>query len=190
MLLESPNYIRTFSGGYFFPDNVEHLEPNMEDIAHALSSMNRYNGHLQEFYSVAQHSVLVCQEAGALMLEANPSIDSNSFNKFMLQALLHDATEAYMPDMPSPIKRMLPDFQKLENKLQKHIYRYFHLPEETHYIIKQVDRDIRGSEIRCMSKWYEGEDAMGLLITPWTRGEAKRAFLSTYSFIMQGIVNA
>lgn len=180
----SNDYIRTYTGGYFYPNNIEALEPNIEDIAHALSSMNRYNGHLQEFYSVAQHSVLVSEIAGQKMFSANPTMDQTSFKKFLLQALLHDATEAYMPDMPSPIKKFLPDFQELEKKLQKHIYRCFGLPEETHYLIKQVDRDIRGSEMNCLSSWNEGEDILGIEIHPYGIVGSRKEFLKAYTNII------
>lgn len=86
----SSTWIQTFTGRKFFP-----LDPNLndiaiEDIAHALSNLCRFAGHVRKFYSVAQHSVLVshhCHPDNALA------------------GLLHDASEAYLLDMPRPLKR-------------------------------------------------------------------------------------
>lgn len=179
-------YIRTFSGGYFYPKRVEELSPSLVDIAHALSLVCRYNGHLKWFYSVAQHSMIVEEIATERMLKVNRTIDSTSLRKFRTQALLHDATEAYLPDMPSPIKQFLPDFKVLEKKLQQHIYRSFALPENTHAIIKEVDTQIRISEMRCMQDWEEGQAIVDMnedaskFIFPMESRIAEQRFLNRY----------
>lgn len=67
------------------PDQIE-----LKDIAHSLSNICRFNGHCKEFYSVAQHSVVVA---------------SISPYEHKLAALMHDASEAYLCDLPTPIKR-------------------------------------------------------------------------------------
>ncbi|HET8885571.1 MAG TPA: hypothetical protein VFM70_04370 [Salinimicrobium sp.] len=102
--------IRTSSGIYI---NV--FEPTeemicIEDIAHSLAHQCRFGGHLPEFYSVAQHSVLC-----SLMVP----------EKLKLQALLHDASEAYLLDMPKPIKERLPDYKKIEDNLMQVIAKKF-----------------------------------------------------------------
>ena len=101
-------WTQTWTGKKF---SVENLSPEMiciEDIAHSLSMQCRYNGHLSQFYSVAQHSVECVDLARA---RHEPT------HYECLQVLLHDAAEAYIGDLPLPIKRLLPEFAALENRI-------------------------------------------------------------------------
>jgi 5'-deoxynucleotidase YfbR-like HD superfamily hydrolase len=94
--------IRTNSGLYI---NVFDPKPEMlciEDIAHGTAYQPRFAGHLNRHYSVAQHSILASERATP---------------KNKLAALLHDGSEAFMLDMPTPIKAMLPDYKMYENQL-------------------------------------------------------------------------
>lgn len=121
------NSIRTFTGKVF---DLKILDPEsicIEDIAHALSNTARFGGHLKEFYSVAQHSVHMAQMAS---------------ENFKLEALLHDASEAYLGDMPSPFKRIMPEYKEYENKLMQVIADKFgfSLPISGH--IKYLDKQI------------------------------------------------
>lgn len=83
------DWIQTFSGKKFFPLEPEKNEYDIHDIAHALSLKCRFGGHCQRFYSVAEHCVRV---ADIVAPESK------------LWALLHDAAEAYLPDVCQPIK--------------------------------------------------------------------------------------
>lgn len=89
------------------------------EIAHALGNACRYGGHCSQFYSVAEHSVLVSEIAEELKL-CDP-----------FEALMHDASEAYIVDIPGPWKHLLPDYQKLEADLERKIQRFFGLPAKT-----------------------------------------------------------
>ena len=100
--LYTPNCIRTYSDIYINPFNPLPEKINIEDIAHSLSMQCRFAGHLPKFYSVAQHSVQC-----SFMVAP----------KFKLQALLHDASEAYLLDIPSPVKNLIPFYKQAENKL-------------------------------------------------------------------------
>ena len=96
--------IRTYSGHYFdvFDPNPDHIE--IEDIAHSLSMLCRFAGHIKSFYSVAEHSIWV----------------ANKVHKtHALTALLHDASEAYLIDLPKPIKDEIPQYLELENNLMR-----------------------------------------------------------------------
>ncbi len=85
---------RTFTGQLFTYCPVRQESIRIQDIAHALSNICRFNGHTKEFYSVAQHSMLV-----AFQMPGTP--------EEKLAALLHDAAEAYVCDIPSPMKPYL-----------------------------------------------------------------------------------
>ena len=116
--------IKTFTGHYIDVFNPKPETITIEDIAHALSNTARWGGHTEYFYSVASHSLWV---ADNVPLE------------FQLEALLHDGTEAYIGDMPKPIKMYLPDFNKLEKNLDIAIRNKFGLPLIISSIVKQAD---------------------------------------------------
>lgn len=104
------NSIRTYTGLVF---DLAIMDPDticIEDIAHALSNTARFGGHLNKLYSVAQHSCYVA-------IKSSP--------KQRLAGLLHDASEAYLGDMPSPFKKMMPDYCALEDKLMAVIAKKF-----------------------------------------------------------------
>src|SRR5207244_9677156 len=104
----SDTWIQTYSGRRF--DLLEPSEEMIEiiDIAHGLSLEVRFNGATRFPYSVAQHSLLVCQFTG---------------NKCKLYGLLHDAAEAYCKDIPSPLKRWLEiRYTGIENKISACIF--------------------------------------------------------------------
>lgn len=83
----------------------------LQDIAASLNWLCRFNGHCSRFYSVADHSVLVARE-----------LESVHGPRLALHGLLHDAAEAYMGDMASPLKRLFPEFKKMEEKTLRVIY--------------------------------------------------------------------
>ncbi len=132
--LFTPDCIRTFSGKYV---NVFDPKPEMfciEDIAHALSHQPRFSGHLRDFYTVAQHSYHCSQSVG---------------RPWAYAALMHDASEAYLLDMPSPIKARMPEYKALEDNLMKMIAEVFGfqypLPDE----VKVIDRIMLQKEWDC-----------------------------------------
>ncbi len=99
-------WIQTFTGKKFPLDDPDPDQIYIEDIAHALSLLCRFNGHCTKFYSVAEHSVHVSRE-----------IDP----KLAMIGLLHDAAEAYLGDVPSPLKTQLPQFKEFEWKMEQAI---------------------------------------------------------------------
>ena len=101
-------YITTYTGKHFKP-----TEPNPElfdiaDIAHALSLICRGNGHVKTFWSVGEHCICCAKEAKARGLS----------DRMVLACLLHDASEWYMSDVPSPFQRELPEYNEREERLQ------------------------------------------------------------------------
>ncbi|OYV45337.1 MAG: hypothetical protein B7X10_05885 [Burkholderiales bacterium 21-58-4] len=90
-------HMLTVSGSDFVPCRLTIADIRIEDIAHALSLICRFGGHTKEHYSVAQHSLLVSRILASA--GASPEIQ--------LAGLMHDAHEAYIGDIPTPIKNAL-----------------------------------------------------------------------------------
>ncbi len=116
------NVIETSQGHYFRfresdkKEGADIITPesviDINDIAHALSNICRFTGHTREFYSVAQHSVLC-----SYILPG----------EFGLEKLLHDAAEAYIGDMSTPLKSLFPDYIELEKSVSNRIADHFGL---------------------------------------------------------------
>lgn len=105
----------------------------VEDIAHSLSQIIRFTGHAMAPYTVAQHSLLVAE-----LLEP----------RHRLWGLLHDASEAYLGDVASPLKSLLPEYKVLEEKFQKVIAGRYDLPWPMPKEVKDADRQALMTEKR------------------------------------------
>lgn len=123
--LYHPDSIRTFTGQYVNPLNPDPDTICIDDIAHALSQICRFGGHLPYFYSVADHSLAVSYSLPA---------------EHVLAGLLHDASEAYLCDIPSPVKRMITGYAEAEDRLMKVIAEKFGFPWPLPEVIKAEDR--------------------------------------------------
>lgn len=133
------NYITTFSKLKFNPINPNKKDISIDDIAHSLSLLTRANGHFPEFYSVAQHCILCCEE----------SIARGYSNKVSLACLLHDASEAYMSDITRPVKKNLPKYLDIEENLQGIIYNNFlgeNLNEKEVDLVNVIDNTLLYNE--------------------------------------------
>ena len=135
------SYITTFSGTHFDPVNPEENLIEVKDIAHALSLLCRANGHVQFFYSVAQHAIACTKEAKARGLS----------ERIQFGCLLHDASEAYLSDITRPIKKKLTVYLEIESNLQKAIWnKFFKIPltaEELKQIF-EIDDDMLSYEFK------------------------------------------
>lgn len=102
--------IQTYSGLLVDPLHLSIQDIRLEDIAHALSNLCRFTGHVKRFYSVAEHSVRCSWYAHSWAAR---------------DALMHDASEAYLQDLPSPIKRVngMEKYRAAEGVAQKVISR-------------------------------------------------------------------
>ncbi len=116
------SHITTYTGLHFDPINPKEEWIRNIDIAHALSLICRGNGHMKHFYSVAQHSINCAKEAK----EKGFSL------RVQLGCLLHDASEAYLSDVTRPVKKLLPQYLEVENRLQEMIWNHWlHTPLST-----------------------------------------------------------
>ena len=167
------DWIQTYSGKQFWP-----LEPRIEDvdigdIAHALSNLCRYGGHVERFYSVAQHSYFVSKVVP---------------QEHALRGLLHDAAEAYLIDVPRPIKRSvgMEAYTVAEKVLQAAIYERFGLPPEDPPCIKTADNHLLRTEQRDLMKPAPAEwkdyrvGALRMRIEPWSPRGAEISFLHRF----------
>jgi len=125
--LYTENCIRTFTGKYFDPFNPDPEMICIEDIAHALSHQCRFGGHLPEFYSVAEHCYHVSNAVPA---------------EHRLAGLLHDASEAYLLDIPRPLKSRLTNYKEVEDKLMRVIAQKFGFEYPLHESVKKADETL------------------------------------------------
>lgn len=176
-LTDTPDIVTITGTVFTFLDPKPKLI-KIEDIAHALAHTCRFSGHTKKFYSVADHSLRVsklCYQLGGRQLA--------------YVGLLHDATEAYLTDMPSPIKRYLPDYQKLEANLWRAIATRFGLPETLPDEVHYADKVLLVTEGRdlCAGNWYRDWSVLPLddVIRPLSPHEARLEFLNTFDLYKQ-----
>lgn len=166
-------WILSYTGQKLYP-----LDPKMEDIrlldiAHSLSRICRFNGHAENFYSVAEHSVRVSYLC--------PQEDQ-------LSGLLHDSSEYLLCDLPSPLKH-LPEFafyREAELRLQTMIYKLFGCPEQEPLSVKKADLILLATESRDLMggplhpDWVQVAKPLEAEIRPMSPVEAKDAFLERF----------
>lgn len=155
--------INTFSGIQFDANNPEYDDVLLEDVAHGLSNVCRYGGQCPRFYSVAEHSVLVSNLL-EYVFQANHTVQ--------LEGLFHDAHEAYLGDIPTPLKRVLTGYEPLATKVQTQ-FELKYLPRGIKTQPDLVDRadklalrlevEAFGWEERFNWNWKNDEDYMTFL---------------------------
>lgn len=173
----------TASGKRYWPADPRPEDIDINDIAHALSMQCRFGGHVKEFYSVAQHSVHVsehCSPADALW------------------GLLHDASEAYIVDIPRPLKYAagMEGYLALERKMMHAVCDAFGLPREMPASVRAADELLLASEAcllmpdtgdAAVQHWgIERLDAPACAI-PWTPEHARQRFLARFHELTEGV---
>lgn len=156
------------------------------DIAHALAMKCRYGGHTDVFYSVAEHSVRLSE---ALEAE-NPAAPA----AILMQGLMHDAAEAYLVDLPRPIKPEFPRFLEIEATVERAVFERFHLQYPWPDVVNEFDRRILSDEMDAILDWSE-EDWVKYLPKVntekvsgpfgWTWQAAKKKFLDRFHELEQ-----
>lgn len=172
------SWILTNSGRH-----VSLLDPQPEqieigDIATSLSRECRFAGQTRLFYSVAQHSVMVSRECVG----------------FEIEGLLHDAAEAYLRDIPQPLKELLPRYREIEANLTCAIRARYSLPMVNHKLaVMKHDLRVLATERRdLMPKdpdypWpcLASVKPLPSKIIPWSADDAKTVFLDTFFYLVQ-----
>ena len=168
------DWIQLLSRKPFYPLDPRSAEIEIEEIAWSLSMQCRYTGHIKFFYSIAEHSVLIAKSVP---------------REFALWGLLHDASEAYLHDVPKPLKAYLPEYRQWEDQLQQCIAERFNLPWPIPAIVKDQDLNILQNERASvlnppLKEWnYGGEAIPGLTIHGWSQQQAYAEFMILYEKI-------
>lgn len=159
---------------------VDLVEPTanmicIEDIAHALSQICRFTGHLNQFYSVAQHSLMVC--------DLLP-------DELKLTGLLHDAAEAYTGDMASPLKSLCREYRLIQENFEQVIANKYNLVYPFPAEVKITDMQALVTEAEQLFLYYPYwiKDYIKLLdieIIPVGPIEAERLFMDKFNELME-----
>lgn len=182
-------WVRTYTGRKFFPLDPRPEDVNIFDIAHALSNMCRFGGHVREFYSVAEHSVRVSLR----LRQMGESI------AVQLWGLLHDAGEAYLFDACRPVKVVMPELSTIEGRIMLAICDHFELPPIPSHAVHQADNELLVTEARDLlprgvEEW-EGIDRypppLKEVIRPWSAGFiAEERFLRRFAALRAGVMES
>src|SRR5829696_2066447 len=172
-------YLQTVSGRWVNPFDPDPAQLDAGDIARALANQCRFGGHSRVFYSVAQHSVIVSR----LVEERGGDVED------AFAALMHDATEAYLGDMPHPLKHRSPlgaAFKDAEDHLEEALRQRFAIKPDVPEI-KRADRALLATERRAFSSeaWHwpelEGVEPLDLELVALPPDDAARTFAQRYA---------
>lgn len=171
------DWLQTQSGVAYWPLSPRAEDVRIEDIAHALSHLCRFGGHCSRFYSVAEHSVLVSRVVPP---------------EHALQALLHDATEAYMVDVPRPLKKFLSNYEEIEDRNWRVIAEHFGVPYEMHPSVKHAGNTVLLAEKAELlgpspHPWEWARDLEPASVTVWgySATAARKSFLQRYHMLKE-----
>ena len=171
----SEAWIETAGGTKF---DILDTRPEMiqiDDIAHALSQMNRFTGHCKFPYPVAQHSRL-----GSYLIHPD----------YALQFLLHDASESFLGDMNRPMKHYTEAgkvYRVIEHRIQRIIYKRFGCSAQEHPLVKDMDDEMLYAEkaqlmgdLPWETRWGKSDKAADVKIVETSFRENKRLFLERF----------
>lgn len=170
MIERKGDWMQTVSGRKFWPIDPKPEEIYIEDIAHALAMMCRFNGHCTRFYSVGEHSLIISHMV--------PVEDA-------LWGLLHDASEAYIADIVKPAKPHIQGYMEVEARIMGSVAKRFGLPEVMPKSVKAADRILLADEAEQImgpkpENWNLGVEPQGWSINGDSPMVVKENFLQRY----------
>jgi hypothetical protein len=171
------DWMQTYSGGRFYPLDPRPEEVNPIDIAHSLSLQCRFGGHVDRFISVAEHCVHM-----ATWVE----------QKYALHALLHDATEAYVVDVPRPLKRDLIGYKEIEQGVWVAIAERFgispEIPQQVHEADDRILLTERNALMHNAERWVQDSEIKPLpcRIPGWSSSEAETRYAEALGNLRKG----
>ncbi len=180
------NWIQSYTGKRLWPLRPRVEDVDIEDIAHALANKCRFTGHCRDFYSVAQHSVMVSEFVDRSLAMAG---------------LLHDSSEYMLPDVATPVKHQLRGFKEIEEAVLDAVFKKFGLmavrnDETMMASIKEADLRVLAIEARDLMPNQPGDWCLPfeadpyIEITTWSPQESKKRFISRYEQILESALSS
>ena len=175
--MNTPSSIQTSEGEFFDFLKPSEYTPTIFEVGYALSNLCRFTGHVDEFYSVAQHSVLVSRIVPPHLA---------------YEGLMHDCAEAFIGDMSAPLKRLMPQYKELEKAIEMAIFPRLGLSYPSPAEIKSADLVALATEKRDLfstqRQWNElsGIEPLAEKIVPLSPKSAYRLFMERHSELKKG----
>jgi hypothetical protein len=179
-------WIETFTGKRFNVMQPKAEDICIEDVAHALALQCRFNGHSRVPLSIAEH----CVRVSWLVEKLGGTFEERKWG------LCHDAGEAFLGDLPRPIKHGTQAgflFGSLEDGIMLAVCERFGLPPDEPLIVREADMVMLATERRDLmiqiDGWGDLPEPLGETILPWTWKRAEREFLYEYALLVNGASN-
>lgn len=166
----SGSWMHTYSGKRLHPLAASPEEIDIEDIAQGMALTCRFGGQCAQFYSVAQH----CYHLSYAVPE-----------EYALDALMHDAAEAYLTDVPSPAKDGLSEYREVEDRLYEVIARKFGLSFPIPKVVHDADKKIVVNEAEVVFNevpdWVVGRPKLVMArVNPWSWSYARYKWVQRF----------
>ena len=166
------------SGEFYSYTKPKSNKFTIEDVALSLSNLCRYSGQVSKFYSIAQHAYLVSY-----------AVDQ----EYALDGLCHDNVEAFMVDVPTPLKTLLPEYKMLEAQHEAEMFRRLKLEYPMNPAVHKADFAVFCAEVRDMKPKHTHWDRFNTAdvghiphIIPWTSEKSRKMFLKRYYQLREG----
>lgn len=178
--------IKLFTGGYYDVKNPRACDVRIEDIAHVLSNICRFGGHIPRYYSVAEH-LIECYRKSCL--ECQPW-------SVRFACLMHDATETYIGDVVKPLKILLdPIYGPIEDANERAIAEAFDIDfASTKLDWKRIDREMLIAERNAIfgndgNKWTDEDQVAAYSFKPnfYLPSQASAVFLDCFGICQREI---
>lgn len=201
------DWMQTYTGKAFWILDPRPEDVCIEDIAHHLAAIGRFNGASKVFYSVGQHSLNVANIVGLQAVrfgtgEGTTLTETSALlrdSRLYVALLMHDAHEAYTQDIIRPHKNNLPQIKQICEDVQNVIWQVFGLLDfvqsvEVQEIIRTADARMLATERRDLMapgkfEWHLGEPYADFHIKPSKSiADVESAFLKLFEGLMRDIV--
>lgn len=185
------SWIQTFTRQKFSVLEPDLVLLDVRDIARGLSMQCRYVGQVGKFYSVAEHCIRVSRKAEEmLVIHAGHPEQSEEVQVTAGWGLIHDAAEAYLGDVPAPVKRLpeMAAYRDAERRVMATICEWLSLPKEEPRMIEFLDKDILGLEVSQLKSppqagWDLSAPWPGSHVLGWAPKVAEALFLARFERI-------